>query len=127
MSSNVFPSLKGYDVQVTREVFYSNDVHEAISGKETRISFWSTPRYRYRIKVNFARAATSAPAPWAAYSEPAILFKFLDDHLGRNDSFLFNDPYDSVQRAVRFEEDTLSMTRVVDQVWSCELTLVSVK
>lgn len=126
MSSSVFPSLPGLDIQVERESFYKTTIHEAASGREDRTAWMATARYRYRLQVNVARTAVTAPAPWAAYSEPAILLKFLDDHKGAQDSFLYDDPYSGTQTRVRFQDDSLTIAQVASGMWSCEFKLVSV-
>ena len=126
MSSNVFPSLPGLDIAVEREAFYKTTIHETASGKEDRTAWQSAARYRYRLKFNVTRTSVTAPAPWAAYSEPAILLKFLDDHKGAQDSFLFDDPYSAVQTRVRFQSDTLRITQLASGMWACDFELVSV-
>lgn len=127
MSNNVFPStLPGIDIAVEREAFYATTIHETASGLEDRTAWQPTARYRYGVRVNVVRNSTMAPAPWGAYSEPAILLKFLDDHQGAKDSFLFDDPYSGTQTRVRFVEDSLSITQVASGMWSCTFRLVSV-
>lgn len=127
MSNSVFPSLPGTDITVDRETIYSTQVRTSVSGKEQRTSWQGTPRYRYRLKFNVLNTARTAPSPWAAYDEAAIVQKFMDDHLGAWDSFLFNDPYSGVQTRVRFESDSLVLRRVVSGIWEASTSLLSVK
>lgn len=129
MSSSVFPmNLPGLDISVEREPAYATTIHTSSSGKETRATWQSTPRYLYRLKFNGLRANTQAPAPNAAHTETAIVLKFLDDHKGAWDSFLFTDPYDNTQRTVRLVEDSLRMRRITSTWWAIDsLELISVK
>jgi phage-related protein len=127
MSNNVFPSLPGLDINVEREVIYRDTTHEVQSGKEYRTRWWSTPRYRYKLKFSVLRNSVNAPAPWAAYSEIAILLNFFDVHAGSWDSFLYNDPYDGTQVRVRFEQDSLPTTQVTSGIWECSFSLITVK
>jgi hypothetical protein len=127
MSSNVFPDLPGLDIQVTRRSLWATPIQTATSGKEQRASLQATPRYEYAIKANVLRSEVAAPTPYQALNELTVLLGFIDDHKGAWDSFLFNDPVDGVQRRVRFVEDSLSVTRVADKLWSADLTLISVK
>lgn len=127
MSDSVFPSLRGADVAVEREPFYRTSVYETVSGKEQRVSWDASPRYRYRVRFNVLRDDRAAPAPWAAYSEVGTVLKFLDDHKGSFDSFLFNDPLTGSQVRVRLEEDSLTIKRIVNHLWSAEVSFVSVK
>lgn len=128
MSNNALPTLPGLDYAVTRETFYpATTIHTTIADTEYRTTWGSVPRYRYRLSWNVLRANVNAPAPWQAQTEVGVLLKFLADHAGQFDSFLFTDPYDQVQRRVRFESDSLTVKRLAEGVWACEATLVSVK
>ncbi|MEY2668868.1 MAG: hypothetical protein RJA59_1506 [Pseudomonadota bacterium] len=120
MSSNLFPSLPGLDVKVSREPRYSTQVYESVSGREVRVSWRTQPRIRYTLRFNFARTYTQAPAPYTSYSEMGVLLSFLDTHLGSFDSFLYADPYTGSQVRVRLVEDSLKMTQVVSGIWAVE-------
>lgn len=125
MSNNVFPSLPGLDVAVELEPAYRTTVHETVAGKEYRTTWGVAKRFRYKLRFNFLRESTAAPAPWAAYNEKAIVEKFHDDHFGSFDSFLFTGP-DGVQRRVRFASDTLTFVRSASGLWDLEADLISV-
>jgi hypothetical protein len=127
MGSQVFPQLPGLDIQVQRESIYSTKIYTSASGEEQRTSWWPTPRFRYQLRFNFLRTSVAAPAPWQADSEAGVILQFLDDHRGAWDSFVFADPYDGVQRQVRFEQDTLVIQQVVGGVWEASFSLISLK
>jgi hypothetical protein len=123
MSDLLFPlDLPGVDIKIERTPIYSTAVLEAQSGKEQRASWWSAPRYKYVVQVNFMRS--NGPDGDEGYR----LIDFLDQHAGRFDSFLLDDPYDGVQRRVRFDDDALLTARVLDGVWEAlKIALISVK
>jgi hypothetical protein len=120
MSSEVFPTLPCLNVAVQREPSYATEVHESVSGLETRVSWRTLPRIRYRLKINAARTGTAAPSPFAAMSEMAALLHFLDAHRGSFESFLYPDPYTAGNVRVRLVEDSLAMTQIVPGVWSVD-------
>lgn len=93
MSNQVFPTLSGFDIKVAREQLYATAVQVAASGKELRASWWSTPRYRWQLTLNFARQAGFSIN--TASDEAAALTTFFQTHRGRWDSFLFTDPFES--------------------------------
>jgi len=127
MSALVFPSLPGLSPDVSREPRYATQIHEAISGRETRVSWRTTPRTVYTLTFNFARVSEAAPSPFAAYNEMSVLLKFLDDHRGAWDDFLFDDPYDAAQVRVRLVEDSIQMVQIVPGVWAvAQLQLATV-
>ena len=126
MSTLVFPSMPGLDVNVARAPYYSTSVLESVSGKEVRAAWRAVPRVRYTLKFNFARTATQAPAPYAAYSEIGVLMAFLDQHLGSADSFLYADNYTGSQVRVRLVEDSISFEKICANVWACGFEVVEV-
>jgi len=88
VSSLVFPSsLPGFSPVVTREPYSKTVVQEGLSGKEIRSTWWSSPRYRYRVGFEFLRSA-------AAYAELQQLAGHFARHFAQLDSFLFTDPDD---------------------------------
>ncbi len=126
MSNSVFPTLPGLDVSVKRTPTFDTAVQQARSGKELRASWRANPRYVYKLKFNVLRSV-------AALQEVQTLVNFFETHRGRWDSFLFNDPYDSVQRRVRFDQDKLEAERIaMDTVtggghtWQVTVDLISV-
>ena len=124
MSSSVFPSFAGVDIAIKRSEIYATKIQTSVSGKELRASFQSTPRYRYELRLNFLRQA----AYNTVTDEVAQLKTFFDTMLGSWDSFLFNDPVDSVQRRVRFEQDNMDLEQLVTGAWDGQtIKLISVK
>jgi hypothetical protein len=88
MSDLVFPSsLAGFGVKVTREPYTDVKVQESLSGRELRSTWWTTPRYRYKVQFPFARTP-------ATFKEFQSLVSFFVQHFGRLDSFLLEDPED---------------------------------
>lgn len=124
MSSNVFPLLPLRKRESQRTPFYATSVFTTESQVEQRFSHQATPRFRYRLRYTL-RGSKAAPSPWQAYYETAIVQKFVDDHRGEWDSFLFDDPWDAVQRRVRFD-GMPQFTQLVSGVWDVEIGLVSV-
>ena len=127
MSNLVFPdTLAGIDIAVVRAEVYATKVQTSTSGKELRASFQSTPRYTYELTINFLRQAG-----WRmnmVQDELQTVTNFFTLHLGGWDSFLFNDPVDGVQRRVRFNDDTLTLTKIVNLCWTGgTIKLISVK
>lgn len=121
MSNSVFPDLPGLDIKVARKPIFNTKVLDSPSGKEQRGRFQQTPRYQYGLSFNFLRA----DPPLA---ELQTLVDFFEAHYGRWDSFLLDDPYDGVQRRVRFVRDDLDARQFLHQVWEVKrLELISVK
>lgn len=100
MSNQVFPSLPGFDIKVSRMPVYATLIQAAPSGKELRASFQSSPRFRYTLVLNFVRQAGFSAK--TAYDEAATLMQFFADHRGAWDSFLFTDPYENHLTAKQF-------------------------
>lgn len=126
MSNSVFPSFPGLDVSVKRTPIFDTSIQQAKSGKELRAAWRANPRYAYKLKFNVLRSV-------AALQEVQTLMTFFETHRGRWDSFLFNDPYDGVQRRVRFNQDKLEAERIaMDTVsggghtWQVSVDLISV-
>jgi hypothetical protein len=126
MSDLVFPSLPGLDIKIEREEEYDTTIHRTASGKLYRTKWADTPIYRYRVKMT-CRANVQAPAPNQAYTEPGVIVYWFETHRGRFDSYLYDDPYDGVQRRVIFSSDSLRMRRITSTWWECEIELESVR
>jgi hypothetical protein len=124
VSSNVFPVLPLRKLESQRAPVYATSVFTTESQTEQRFSHQATPRFRYRLRYT-VRAAKAAPAPWQAYSEAAIVQKWIDDHRGEWDSWLIADPWDGSQVRVRFE-GLPQFTQIVPGIWDVEIGLVSV-
>jgi hypothetical protein len=59
LSNLVFPALAGLGVKVDAEAVDAVEIEAAASGKETRQSSSTYPRWRYRLDLNVLRAATA--------------------------------------------------------------------
>lgn len=86
MSGQIFPADALGLHLISREPFTNVLVDEAVSGKEARSSWQSTPRYRYQFGVSVTRADTRLDFQ-----------RFLSHfarHFGKLDSFLLRDEED---------------------------------
>jgi uncharacterized protein (TIGR02217 family) len=88
MSAQVFPSLPGITFDIERNIIWNTQVQEAISGKETRVGYWSAARYTWSLTFEFLRASTT-------FNEFQNLFGFFSARQGRFDSFLYSDDTDN--------------------------------
>ncbi|MBT9165865.1 MAG: hypothetical protein DDT25_00527 [Chloroflexi bacterium] len=89
MSNEVFPSaLVGLRYPVRRIPIWRTRVQEAESGKETRIAFWSYPRFRWQLSYEVLRSDDG-------FAEKQTLIDFFMLRRGQHDDFLFFDPLDS--------------------------------
>jgi hypothetical protein len=120
MSDDVFPiaSIPGLDPKIIRIPIYSTGVQRHPTAKEWRVKWWLSPRYRYEMTFNFMRKSPS--------DEAKLLTDFVTAHRGKLDNFLLDDPYDSVQRRVRFDSDDVEIERIFDGVWKATITMISV-
>ena len=87
MSTQVFPTLPGLTYNVERTQEWSGQVQSAISGKETRLAYWSAARYMWTLTFEFLRSSTS-------FSEFQNLWGFMSARQGTFDSFLYQDVED---------------------------------
>lgn len=89
MSSQVFPTLDGIDIAVTREaVWEGTDVVRAVSGKRTAIAYWANPIWQWTLRYNFLRSI--------AGTDFQTLVGFFNARQGQFDSFLFDDTDDNI-------------------------------
>jgi uncharacterized protein (TIGR02217 family) len=95
LSTSVYPTLAGSQIDVDRTPVYSTTVQTEASGRELRIAQRSAARYRYRISYDFLRQNASP-------DEAQTLLAFLSVHRGQWDSFLFTDPYNAAASATSF-------------------------
>jgi 3'-phosphoadenosine 5'-phosphosulfate (PAPS) 3'-phosphatase len=128
MSALVFPSLPGLDIALSRAPAYKVTTVEALSGREDRTVWSSTPRFTWSLRFNFLRSSVNCTgAGWTTYSELAAVQYMIDQHYASWDSFHIVDPWDgTTDRVVRFVENSVKFTRIVTGVWSCEFDVISV-
>ena len=88
MSDFIFPALQGLAWNTVRTPTWKTRIQQSVSGRETRQSDWSYPRYGYEINYDFLR---SAPA----FGELQTLIGFLNQMQGQTNSFLYQDDDDN--------------------------------
>jgi hypothetical protein len=89
MTDYVFPmSLPGIGMKLTREPYTQVTVQEAASGRELRDTWWTLPRYRYKLSLDFMRST-------AALLEYQQILSFFVRQFGQYGSFLIVDPDDN--------------------------------
>lgn len=87
MSNDVFPTLPGLKWGTNKQPIWATKVLTAASGRETRGSFQSFPRWRFTLSYEFLRAG-------GGFSELQHLVGFFNQRMGSFDSFLYRDPND---------------------------------
>jgi hypothetical protein len=95
VSNAVFPSLLGIRFPVSKQPFWSTKVQTAANGQETRIGYWSSPRWRYTIGYEVLRDASGT-------QDLQTLAGFYNARMGQFDDFLFLDPDDNTATAKLF-------------------------
>lgn len=128
MSELSFPSFPGVDIKFKRTPVYSTAIKTSRGGYEQRVSYQSTPRYRYEMQINFTRESIAGPSPYEATNEVEALFEFVDTHKGRWDAFYLTDPYTQESVRVRFDMDEVEFERFLSGVWGVKtLKFISLK
>jgi len=87
LSTAIFPTLPG-QLWPKRTPEWSTRTQEAISGKQTRVSLWSYPRWTWELSFEMLRSIAATP-------EFQTLVNFYNGRQGSFDSFLFTDPSDN--------------------------------
>ena len=87
MSNVVFPVLPGLMWNVVKKPIWSTAVHQTASGKETRLAYWTYPRWEFDLAYEFLRDDSN--------NELKTLAGFFLQRQGAYDSFLYTDPYDN--------------------------------
>ena len=114
MSNVAFPSIPGVFCE-GRAPFFVTEIEGAETGPEYRTSKRIVVGYRYTMRAKLRS--------WL--NEDRTLFQFFEARYGPQDSFLFTDRYDGVERRVRFADDDLGLT-LSGGVWSGTFELVTV-
>lgn len=122
MSSQTFPSFAGLKISVRRTPEYGTKIQRTASGKELRLSVWSTPIQHYEVSLEFLRTAYNG-------NEVNTLLTFLETMKGSWDTFYFNDPISGSQVTVRFEaDDPIQLEMFATGYWKVDnIRLVGVK
>lgn len=92
MSSAVFPTLSGLEWPVTRTPVFDTVVQTSVSGKETRLAFQTTPRWKWEVSFSILRADS-------VNVEFQNLVGFFNSRQGMFDSFLYTDANDNTVSA----------------------------
>jgi len=95
MSNQVFPTLPGLTWNVVRALEFHTRVQKAVSGREVRLAFMSSPMYTFKLSYSVLRQDT-------AYNEMKTLAGFFLARLGSFDSFLYLDPTDNTATNAAF-------------------------
>lgn len=89
MSTNVFPTFNinsiGYPVK--RTAVWNTKIQDSISGMETRLAYWTYPKYKWTIDLNALQAIASA-------DDFATFMGFYNARQGQFDTWLYSDPDD---------------------------------
>jgi len=87
MSNAIFPTLPGVKWGRTKTPVWSTRIQTAVSGKETRRSYFSYPLWRFSLQYEFLRSG--------AQQELQQLVGFFNARQGSFDSWLYLDPEDN--------------------------------
>lgn len=85
MSSQIYPVLPGLDINVKRSYVWKSGIQEALSGKQSAISYRQYPLVHYELTYNVLRRNISP-------DEFQSLIGLYNQMQGRFDTFLFTDP-----------------------------------
>lgn len=94
MSNAVFPSILGLSWDVKKTPTFASKVQSAVSGKELRLAYMSTPLWQYTLSYETLRSDARA--------DFQTLLGFFLARQGMFDSFLFTDPHDNAVAAQLF-------------------------
>ena len=103
MSNALYPDFPGVSFRTRYEPMWKTDVQESVSGRETRVGWWSYPRYRIDLDYEVLRADSLA--------EFQTLIGFFNARGGRRQSFLFDDPVDNAVTAQVFGTGVAGVTQ----------------
>lgn len=85
MSSQIYPTLPGLDINVKRSYVWKSGIQESLSGKQSAISYRQYPQVAYELTYNVLRRNISP-------DELQTIVGLYNDMKGRFDTFLFTDP-----------------------------------
>lgn len=93
MSTNVLPSMPLLMYPWKRSTQSQSNRQENISGKEVRLTYWSSPRYIWELSYSALRQGLfQNPSAWYEFS---TMMGFFEARGGQFDSFLYADPDDN--------------------------------
>lgn len=90
-------SFVGMDIAFTRTPTWETRIQENVSGKETRVTYRTIPRYTWEINFNFLRnsSAYSPGGLGVGSSEYSAFVDFYNNRSGAFDSWQWQDPEDN--------------------------------
>lgn len=91
MSNEIFPVLPGLKWDISKKPMWSNSIKTSVSGKERRATYWTYPRWEFKMSYELLR---NADAVTDATTELKRLMGFFLARKGSFDNFLFRDPSD---------------------------------
>lgn len=91
MSSQVYPVLPGLDINIARSYQWKSGYQEALSGKQSTITYRTFPLVHYELTYNLLRDV-GAPGFSGSTSEIKQIVGLHNLMRGRWDSFLYTDP-----------------------------------
>ena len=95
MSDAIFPTLPGLAWNIVRQPEFRTRTHKAVSGREVRMAFMSSPMVTFKMSYDVLRGGSQ-------HNEIKTLGGFFRNRQGSFDSFLFQDPSDSIAVAMPF-------------------------
>lgn len=87
MGNLVFPALSGLKWDRKKTPEWSTKVQRTASGKESRVSFFSSPLWNFSLTYEFLRTDHT-------FDELKSIVQLFNSCKGSFDTFLFSDPYD---------------------------------
>jgi uncharacterized protein (TIGR02217 family) len=88
MSQEIFPSMPGLQLPISRTPIWSTTSKSSVSGRRYAFCNYSYPRYKFKLSYSFLRQR-------GILIELATMVGFFNARGGDFDSFLFSDPDDS--------------------------------
>lgn len=95
MSSQIYPTLPGMEMDMTRRPVWKTSIKESVSGLEVRASYMAYPAWEYTLQYDFLRSAV-------AFSELQTLVGFFNQMRGAFDDFLWSVPEDNAVTNYQF-------------------------
>ena len=85
---DVLPALAGCKMERTKTPYYKTNTTEMASGRETRVSLWSSPRWKFTLSYEFIRDRVTQP-------ELKKMYGFFLGARGAYGAWFYQDPYDN--------------------------------
>lgn len=95
MSNAILPTLRGLTYPVEKTPIWKTKTQTHVSGKETRLGYWSYPLWQWQVSYDVLRSDS-------VNLELQQLVGFFNARQGAYDDWLFNDPDDNSVTAQAF-------------------------